>query len=191
MIRPSINPAAGVHAASSAAVIPRSDPGGVLLKGGRGRRQAGMERQSDGIQPGPAAAMTSITCRYEGELRCRAQHGPSGSLLDTDAPVDNQGKGENFSPTDLLATSLATCILTIMGIVAERHGWLLDGATARVEKSMASEGPRRVERLEVWVTLPAALDEQQRRQLQRAAEACPVKRSLAGAITMELHWDGG
>ena len=128
---------------------------------------------------------------YTGGLGLQLEHGPSGTIIRTAAPVDNQGKGENFSPTALLATSLATCILTIMGILAERHGWPLEGATARVEKGMAREGPRQVERLEVWVTLPATLDEQQRRQLQRAAEACPVKRTLAGAVRMELHWDGG
>ncbi len=133
--------------------------------------------------------MTSISCRYGGGLRCSANHGPSGSLLDTDAPLDNQGKGERFSPTDLLATSLATCILTIMGIVAERHGWPLEGALARVEKTMAATGPRRVDRLEVWVSLPAALTDDQRRQLQRAAEACPVKRTLEGAVTMVMHWE--
>lgn len=133
--------------------------------------------------------MTSISCRYDGGLRCSANHGPSGSLLDTDAPLDNQGKGECFSPTDLLAASLATCILTIMGIVAERHGWPLEGAGARVEKTMTASGPRKVEQLEVWVTLPAALTDEQRQQLQRAAEACPVKRTLDGAVTMVMHWE--
>ncbi len=133
--------------------------------------------------------MTSISCRYDGGLRCSANHGPSGSLLDTDAPLDNQGKGECFSPTDLLAASLATCILTIMGIVAERHGWPLEGAGARVEKTMTASGPRKVEQLEVWVTLPANLSEGQRQQLQRAAEACPVKRTLDGAVTMVMHWE--
>ena len=69
--------------------------------------------------------MTTIHSIYGGELRCTARHDPSGSLLDTDAPTDNQGKGERFSPTDLVATALATCILTVMGIVAQRHGWSL------------------------------------------------------------------
>jgi putative redox protein len=132
--------------------------------------------------------MTSISCRYDSGLRCSASHDPSGSVLETDAPLDNQGKGERFSPTDLLATSLATCILTIMGIVAERHGWPLEGASARVQKTMAASGPRRVEQLEVWVTLPASLNDSQRQQLQRAAEACPVKRTLEGAVAMVLHW---
>ena len=132
--------------------------------------------------------MTTITCQYDGGLRCGAVHGPSGSALNTDAPLDNQGKGECFSPTDLIATSLATCLLTIMGIVAERHGWPLEGAAARVEKTMSSDPPRRISRLEVWIELPAALEERQRQVLMRAAETCPVKLSLEGAVAMELHW---
>ena len=132
--------------------------------------------------------MTRIDSRYSGQLRCHSQHGPSGSTLDTDAPTDNQGKGERFSPTDLVATALSTCMLTIMGIVAERHGWSLEGCSARVEKTMTSEPPRRIARLTVWVQLPASLDERQRDVLRRAAEACPVKRSLQGAVAMELHW---
>ena len=132
--------------------------------------------------------MTVIDSVYQGELRCKASHGPSGTELETDAPTDNQGKGERFSPTDLVATSLSTCMLTIMGIVAERHGWDLKGCEARVEKTMTSEAPRRIAQLTVWVSLPAHLDAQQRALLQRAAEQCPVKLSLEGAITMELHW---
>ena len=132
--------------------------------------------------------MTVIDSVYQGELRCKASHGPSGTELETDAPTDNQGKGERFSPTDLVATALSTCILTIMGIVAERHGWDLKGCEARVEKTMTSEAPRRIAQLTVWVSLPAHLDTQQRALLQRAAEQCPVKLSLEGAINMELHW---
>ncbi len=132
--------------------------------------------------------MTLIDSAYLGELRCRSSHGPSGCELDTDAPRDNQGRGERFSPTDLVATALSTCMLTIMGIVAERHGWSLEGCSARVEKTMTAEPPRRIALLTVWVTLPAALDPKQRAVLQRAAEACPVKRSLEGAVPMQLHW---
>jgi putative redox protein len=134
--------------------------------------------------------MTSITCHYNGGLRCRAEHGPSGSSLETDAPPDNQGQGTCFSPTDLIATSLATCLLTVMGIVAERHGWVLEGASARVEKRMSSGLPRRIAELEVWLTLPEGLDAQQQATLRRAAETCPVKTSLDGAVPITLHWDG-
>jgi putative redox protein len=132
--------------------------------------------------------VTLIDSAYLGELRCRSSHGPSGSEIDTDAPSDNQGKGERFSPTDLVATALSTCMLTVMGIVAERHGWSLEGCSARVEKTMTAEPPRRIALLRVWVTLPEALDAQQRSLLKRAAETCPVKCSLEGAVPMELHW---
>ncbi|MCP9887705.1 OsmC family protein [Cyanobium sp. ATX 6A2] len=133
--------------------------------------------------------MTTILCRYDGGMRCIAEHGPSGSVLTTDPPTDNAGRGECFSPTDLVATALATCLLTVMGIVAERHGWPLDGAAARVTKTMSSEPPRRIAALEVWVSLPRGLDVNQRHALQRAAEGCPVKASLEEAIHMTLHWE--
>ena len=132
--------------------------------------------------------MTQITSSYSGELRCSSVHGPSGSALETDAPTDNQGQGERFSPTDLVATALNTCILTIMGIVAERHDWDLKGCTARVEKVMTSEAPRKIAKLEVWIELPAHLDPKARKTLQKAGENCPVKVSLEGAVPMELHW---
>ena len=132
--------------------------------------------------------MTTITSRYDGGLRCHSSHGPSASVLETDAPTDNQGKGERFSPTDLVATALSTCILTILGIVAERHDWPLQGTTARVQKTMTPEAPRRIALLEVWISLPVGLSEQQRAVLQRAGESCPVKLSLEGAVPMRLHW---
>ena len=132
--------------------------------------------------------MTTIDSRYEGALRCHSRHGPSASVLETDAPTDNQGKGERFSPTDLVATALSTCILTILGIVAERHDWPLQGTTARVQKTMTPEAPRRIALLEVWISLPVGLSEQQRAVLQRAGESCPVKLSLEGAVPMRLYW---
>ncbi|MDH4405447.1 MAG: OsmC family protein [Cyanobium sp. D14.bin.5] len=132
--------------------------------------------------------MTTIDSRYEGALRCHSSHGPSGCELETDAPTDNQGKGERFSPTDLVATALSTCILTILGIVAERHGWPLLGASARIKKTMTPEAPRRIALLEVWISLPAGLSEEQRAVLKRAGETCPVKLSLEGAVPMRLHW---
>jgi putative redox protein len=132
--------------------------------------------------------VTQINSSYSGDLRCASLHAPSGSALETDAPTDNQGKGERFSPTDLVATALSTCILTIMGIVAERHDWDLKGCTARVEKVMTSEAPRKIAQLEVWIELPAHLDEKARKILRKAAENCPVKLSLEGAVAMQLHW---
>jgi putative redox protein len=133
--------------------------------------------------------MTVIHSRYAGQLRCQSSHEPSGTQLETDAPTDNQGKGERFSPTDLVATALSTCILTIMGIVAERHGWDLSDCSARVEKSMTSEAPRKIALLEVWIELPPHLDEKARKVLQKAGENCPVKLSLEGSVAMRLHWN--
>ena len=133
--------------------------------------------------------MTTMFCLYSGELRCTTRHEPSASLLETDAPTDNQGKGERFSPTDLVATALATCILTVMGIVARRHGWSLEGSTARVEKTMTTSGVRKIALLEVWIALPADLAEEALAVLQEAGEGCPVKRSLEGAVPMRLQWE--
>ena len=133
--------------------------------------------------------MTTMFCLYSGELRCTTRHEPSASLLETDAPTDNQGKGERFSPTDLVATALATCILTVMGIVARRHGWSLEGSTARVEKTMTTSGVRKIALLEVWIALPPDLAEEALAVLQEAGEGCPVKRSLEGAVPMRLQWE--
>src|SRR5262245_16249532 len=100
--------------------------------------------------------MVTVEDFYEGDLRCTAKHGPSGAELRTDAPKDNQGRGESFSPTDLVATALGTCMLTTMGIVAKRHGWPLEGGHARVEKHMIADPHRRIQKLVAELTLPAA-----------------------------------
>merc|ERR1711991_1013889 len=107
-----------------------------------------------------------------GQLRCRSVHAPSGSTLETDAPRDNQGKGERFSPTDLVATALNTCILTIMGIVSDRHCWDLQGCTARVEKVMTTEAPRKIALLKVWIQFPPHIVDKARKILKKAAENC-------------------
>ena len=88
--------------------------------------------------------MTRISCRYTGDLHCTAEHGPSRVALHTDAPPDHDGRGESFSPTDLLATALGTCILTVMGITAKRRNWTVTDAQASVEKIMSQTGPRRI-----------------------------------------------
>ena len=110
--------------------------------------------------------------------RIVARHGPSNATLTTDAPVDNHGKGQSFSPTDLVATALGTCMLTVMGIVAERHGWDLKGTTARVEKSMATDPVRRIGRLDVVITFGKKFTSEQRKTLEQAAMTCPVHKSL-------------
>ena len=124
-----------------------------------------------------------------GDLRVRATHGPSGVELITDAPVDNQGKGESFSPTDLAATALASCILTILGIQAKSLGADFRGARIEVEKHMTTVAPRRIARLDVHITMPAGIPEDTRARLIRAAEACPVKQSLHPDVEIALVWN--
>lgn len=121
--------------------------------------------------------MVTITARYEGDLRTTAVHGPSGATLPTDAPKDNEGQGRHFSPTDLVGTAMATCMLTIMGIAARRAGLDIAGATATVEKHMAAD-PRRIRRLPVTIAVPGRFTPEQRALLEAAARGCPVHRSL-------------
>lgn len=117
---------------------------------------------------------------YEGGLHCAATHGPSAQTLTTDAPVDNGGKGAAFSPTDLVATALGSCMATIMGIVAERHQLKLDGLRIQVLKEMVSDPVRRIGALKTRLVLPAGLklSAADRAKLEAAAKACPVKQSL-------------
>ena len=122
--------------------------------------------------------MVTIDLVYEGGLRTSARHGPSGATLSTDAPKDNEGKGEAFSPTDLVATALGSCMLTIMGIAARRKGLKLEGARVRVEKHMAADPVRRIGKLEVAFEMPPGLAAADRQVLERAALACPVHQSL-------------
>jgi putative redox protein len=134
--------------------------------------------------------MVKVTSSYEGGLRCRAVHGPSGTTLVTDAPVDNHGKGESFSPTDLMATALGACMMTIMGIVAERHGLDLTGMTAETEKVMTVSPPRRIASLRTRITVPLPADHPQRQPLEQAAHTCPVHKSLHPEIdaAIEFVW---
>ena len=123
---------------------------------------------------------------YEGSLRTRAVHIASGSTIVTDAPTDNNGKGEAFSPTDLVATSLASCMLTIMGIIAERDGIDLKGAHAEVEKVM-SKNPRRISKVGIRIHLNGHLiNPPDRDRLERAARRCPVGGSLHPEIEEEV-----
>lgn len=121
--------------------------------------------------------MVTVSVRYEGDLLCTATHGPSGATLRTDAPVDNQGKGRMFSPTDLVGTAMGTCMLTIMGIVAARNGIPLEGATATVQKHMR-QNPRRIGRLPVEIRIPGRFTAEQKKRLEAAAMSCPVHASL-------------
>lgn len=136
--------------------------------------------------------MPKIDIAYRGQLRTEATHVPSSNTLVTDAPVDNQGKGESFSPTDLVATALGSCMLTIMGIMAERHGWDLSRASVHVEKGMTAVPSRRIERLAVTITVPGEFDDKARRALEKAALGCPVHATLGDRVEMpvEFVWPG-
>ncbi len=121
-----------------------------------------------------------VTAVYEGQLRCVATHGPSSATLATDAPVDNGGRGAEFSPTDLVATALGTCVMTTMGLVAARHEIDLSGMKVRVLKEMTQQPVRRIASLTTEVTVPmaAVTDPSMRDRLEAAARKCPVHASL-------------
>jgi putative redox protein len=136
--------------------------------------------------------MVKITTTYEGGLRCAATHGPSGTTLLTDAPVDNHGQGESFSPTDLVATALGACMMTIMGIVAERHAIDLVGMQVETVKEMTQTPPRRIASLRTRLTIPLPPDHPKRSLLEQAALTCPVHKSLHPEVDAEIEfvWAG-
>jgi len=121
--------------------------------------------------------MVTISATYEGDLCCTSVHGPSEASLQTDAPKDNEGLGRFFSPTDLVATALASCILTTMGIVARRHNINLVGCKATVEKHM-NASPRRIGRLPVQLTIEGSYSDADKKLLENTANTCPVHKSL-------------
>jgi len=129
---------------------------------------------------------------YNGALRCTAVHNQSGSGIETDAPTDNRGKGERFSPTDLTATSLGLCLITTMAIKATDMGIELAGATVDVQKHMSKEPPRRIVKIEVWVKLPALeIADKDRQILEAAGNACPVARSLHPDLEQVISYQWG
>ena len=133
--------------------------------------------------------MTS-TVEYNGSLRTTLTHLKSGSTIETDAPTDNHGKGERFSPTDLMATSLATCMITVMGIKARSMGFDLDNIKIDVLKIMKND-PRRVTGIELTFHIPEALknvEEKTRSILKNVGETCPVIRSIHPDIAVKIDW---
>ena len=134
--------------------------------------------------------MVAIQFEYQGDLHCKAVHGPSGTELTTDAPKDNQGRGESFSPTDLVATALGTCMLTIMGIMARTLNIDIAGTTATVEKEMTASMPRRIQSLAVKIRIPQSLSPENQQKLERAAHTCPVHKSLHPDVQapIEFTW---
>ena len=139
-----------------------------------------------GMQP----HFVQIETTYDGQLRTTATHGPSGNSLITDAPVDNHGRGESFSPTDLVATALGTCMATVMGIFAERHAIDLKGMRVTVKKEMVQTPVRRIGRLAAEIHVPLPADHPHRAALERAALTCPVHASLHPDTEkpVTFHW---
>jgi len=133
--------------------------------------------------------MVTSKITYTGDLRTTSIHLKSGSEIITDAPTDNQGKGEAFSPTDLLATSLGNCMLTIVGIAAKSHGFDIDGTTAQVTKVMA-ENPRRVSEVHVVLQFPVNnYTEKEKAIIEKSARTCPVAHSLYPDIKQEIAFN--
>lgn len=133
--------------------------------------------------------MTS-TVVYNGELRTTCTHLRSGSYFETDAPIDNNGKGERFSPTDLMSTSLATCMITVMGIKARQMGFDLNDISIEVEKIMKAD-PRRVGGINLWFKIPdqlADIDDKPKQILKHTGKTCPVQLSLHPDIQINIDW---
>jgi putative redox protein len=137
--------------------------------------------------------VVDIYLEYQGDLHCRAEHGPSSAVLMTDAPVDNHGRGESFSATDLVATGLGACMATVMGILAQKRGYRLEGTRLHVKKLMTASAPRRIARLAVDISLPKSatdsVTDEGRADLERAANECPVRLSLLDAIEVPVAFD--
>lgn len=134
--------------------------------------------------------MTQIDIQYLGQLRTRCVHKDSGSILETDAPKDNQGKGELFSPTDLVAAALGSCVLTLMGIASKHLNADLTGLRLTVVKEMASAPSRKVGKLKVDVYCPQEFDSSVKKKLEEVAMTCPVHHSLHPDVVQEFtfHW---
>jgi len=122
--------------------------------------------------------MVKMKILYEGQLHCSLTHEPSGSVISTDAPKDNMGKGEAFSPTDLVAAALGSCMLTVMGIVAAKHSIDLKGTTVEVSKEMVTAPVRRIGKITVTLHIAPGIPQDKRAMLEAAAHSCPVHKSL-------------
>lgn len=133
--------------------------------------------------------MVSINLSYEGQLHCKAVHEPSGKKFTTDAPTDNHGKGESFSPTDLVATALGACYITQMGIIAEQKGMEIKGTKARVEKYMSTDKPRRIAKLSITLDMAAGIPLHWRGLLEAVAKDCPVTKSINPDIEIVLEFN--
>ena len=130
--------------------------------------------------------MVRIELNYPGDLRVAVLHELSAETLHTDAPLDNKGKGQSFSPTDLLATALGSCMLTIMGITAQEKSIVIEGTQAEVIKHMSADLPRRVAQVDITMQIPHALNDREMTILRNAAETCPVAKSIHPDLVVNL-----
>ena len=132
--------------------------------------------------------MSKIKCSYLGDLKCEAKHLQSGNRIKTDAPLDHCGKGQNFSPTDLLATSLGSCLLTIMAIKARQKGWEIGNITLDIEKIMTKNKERMIEQLIINIYTSEDLSKDKLDFLQNASKDCPVTRNLSESLDLQINW---
>ena len=132
--------------------------------------------------------MSKIKCSYLGNLNCEAEHVQSGNRIKTDAPLDHCGKGENFSPTDLLATSLGTCLLTIMAIKARSNGWELENISLDIEKIMTKDKERKIKQLKIDIYIPKELQIEKLDFIKEASKECPVTRNLSDSLDIKINW---
>ncbi len=132
--------------------------------------------------------MVKVTGVYTGQKHCELVHGPSRAKIETDAPIDNNGKGELFSPTDLVGAALGSCVLTVMAIVAERDGVSITGAEISVEKEMITSPIRRIGSLRVVVKMPLGIPIEARKKIEAAAHRCPVHQSLHPDISAPIDF---
>ena len=132
--------------------------------------------------------MSKIKCSYLGDLKCEAKHLQSGNKIKTDAPLDHCGKGENFSPTDLLATSLGSCLLTIMAIKARSNGWELENISLDIEKIMSKNKERKIDHLIIDIFVCEDLTKEKLDFIQNASKDCPVTRNLSDSLNLKINW---
>ena len=132
--------------------------------------------------------MSKIKCSYLGDLKCEAKHLQSGNRIITDAPLDHCGKGESFSPTDLLATSLGSCLLTIIAIKARLNGWELENIYLDIEKIMTKNKERKIEELIIDIYMPENLPKEKLNFIQNASKDCPVTRNLSNSLVLQINW---
>ena len=134
--------------------------------------------------------MVEMTGEYLGELRCVLKHSPSGTKIETDAPADNHGKAERFSPTDLIGASLMACTTTTLGILTREKNWKLTGIKMRVEKHMSTDTPRRIVKLPLEIWMPIALGPEDRSTVERIVKNCPVYQSIHPDIEtpVTIYW---